>query len=191
MGRIPTIPILLLLIIVSFSILPSGVLLKQAQAQAGPSPLTIHCCTARDGNDIPVEDGGTTSSTTITIHFRIDGGDPPYSSICSVNPKETHKLVPCNESVLLAPNIVLYYTITFTGLKQGLQQFGVITKDSNNNQTVGSFSWHIKPATLFPSPPTSSLAAPPPLSPIQATQQLEHEEKVLSAEETQLGLGRR
>ena len=88
MRRILNTPIiLLLLILVSFSMLPSITLLKDVKAvKVRPTlPLQTTITSAVDGNNAPVQNGGTTSSNFILFTFTTSGGAPPYRYICTLD----------------------------------------------------------------------------------------------------------
>jgi hypothetical protein len=142
MKRIVTIPTLLVLLtLVSFSVHPYGVS-REAHAQRPPLTVTI---SAVDGNNVPISNGGTTSSNIIKFTFTPSGGLPPYSwRICNVD-----------GSISCVPPLD-NFNQQFSGLTPGQHTLTLIVVDRLGTTTnTAIFSWTI----------TS-------LTPIQATQQL-------------------
>jgi hypothetical protein len=134
-----------LFIIVSLSVLPSGTLLKEVKAQSKPST-TI---TAVDGNNAPVQNLGTTTSHSIIWKFTTTGGVPPYTYTCTVKDLGIPPVTPCFSG--------------FEGfdLPTGQHELSVLTVDTKGEESTSFFVWTIVTNT-----------PPPPLTPIQATQQL-------------------
>jgi hypothetical protein len=146
--RNPTIPIVLLLLtLVSFSMLPSGVLLKQAKAQDRPSTII----TAFDGNHSVIPNGGTINSNTIIMfRFETTGGVPPFTYTCKLDGTQGNGMpFDCNNPA-------------FGPFPPGMYLFYVTPTDSTGDTGLPSlFSWTVV-----------STQQPPPSNPIQATQQL-------------------
>jgi hypothetical protein len=159
MRRILTIPILLLLLIlVSLSILPSITLLKEARAvTVRPTlPLQTTITSAVDGNNAPVQNGGYTLSNFILFTFTTSGGAPPYRYICTLD----LLIFKCDT----APPTVS------RNLLSGQHTFSVQTFDEKNvDQKTPVFSWIVGPRpTLLtmqingnPTPPWVIIAGKP------------------------------
>lgn len=98
---------------------------------------------AVDGNNAPVQNGGTTSSNSIKFVFTTAGGVPPYTYVCALD----RTLSSCSSGG------------TFASLPIGQHQFSVQTTDANGIKvSTPIFSW--------------TIVVTPSLTPIQATQQL-------------------
>jgi hypothetical protein len=126
-------------------VLPSGTLLKEVKAQSKPST-TI---TAVDGNNASVQNLGTTTSHSIIWTFTTTGGVPPYTYTCTVKDLGIPPVTPCFSG--------------FEGfdLPTGQHELSVLTVDAKGEESTSFFVWTIVTNTQ-----------PPPLTLIQATQQL-------------------
>ena len=115
--------------------LPSITLLKDVKAvKVRPTlPLQTTITSSVDGNNAPVQNGGTTSSNFILFTFTTSGGAPPYRYICTLD-------------ILIFTCDTAPPTVS-RNLVSGPHKFSVQTFDGTGvTQKTPVFSWTVGPS---------------------------------------------
>lgn len=96
-----------------------------------PSPLNTLITSAIDGNNNPVQNGGSTASNRITFQFTASGGTPPITFECSL---DNYAFSSCASPITYS-KLIIGYDHTF--------EVRALDTSGNKDSTPASFSWKV------------------------------------------------